>query len=36
VDAINDDDPALLDRDDKDHDLVGEPDPQIVGRALED
>jgi hypothetical protein len=22
--------------DDKDHDLVGEPDPQIVGRALED
>jgi hypothetical protein len=35
VDAINDD-PALLDRDDKDHDLVGEPDPQIVGRALED
>jgi polyphosphate kinase 2 (PPK2 family) len=25
-----------FDYDDKDHELVGEPDPQIVGRALED
>jgi polyphosphate kinase len=27
---------AKFDYDDKDHDVVGEPDPQIVGRALED
>jgi polyphosphate kinase len=27
---------AKFDYDDKDHELVGEPDPQIVGRALED
>jgi polyphosphate kinase len=27
---------SKFDYDDKDHDVVGEPDPQIVGRALED
>jgi polyphosphate kinase len=27
---------AKFDYDEKDHELVGEPDPQIVGRALED
>ena len=27
---------AKFDYDDKDRELVGEPDPQIVGRALED
>ena len=27
---------AKFDYDDKDEELVGEPDPQIVGRALED
>jgi polyphosphate kinase 2 (PPK2 family) len=27
---------AKFDYDDKDDELVGEPDPQIVGRALED
>jgi len=27
---------SKFDYDEKDHDVVGEPDPQIVGRALED
>jgi hypothetical protein len=27
---------AKFDYDDKDHEVVDEPDPQIVGRALED